>query len=264
VAALARHLAAGGDVNARTVYQSQLLHVAARHGRPSLVRLLLAQPGIHINSLDYGGMRRTPLHWACQRGDLQSVEALVTAGANTSVQGKSWQKLVQGRACGALVPSDSPPEECPADLCRNQTVRLALFQTPWSPEVHADFPDAFRAMARLLMLAATSSSATPPPPQHSQPQQHPRPQPQPQTHFQPQPQPQPQQQNSEPRTQQPQSEYRTQQPQQLYESPPEENGTVADGAAVGPSGAGGWPLSADVTRLIIAASAYPISKWVAN
>lgn len=41
----------------------------------------------------------------------------------SQVQGKSWQKLVQGRACGALVPSDSPPEECPADLCRNQTVR---------------------------------------------------------------------------------------------------------------------------------------------
>ena len=55
-AAVAQHLRAGGDVNARTVYQSQLLHVAARHGRPALVALLLAHPGVEIDSLDYVGL----------------------------------------------------------------------------------------------------------------------------------------------------------------------------------------------------------------
>lgn len=36
-----------------------------------------------------GGMRRTALHWACQKGDLQSVEALVAAGANAKVGQRS-------------------------------------------------------------------------------------------------------------------------------------------------------------------------------
>ena len=44
------------------------------------------------------------------------------------VQGKSWQGLVQGRACGRLVPSDSPPEETPSDLCRSHTVRCDAAQ----------------------------------------------------------------------------------------------------------------------------------------
>jgi Ankyrin repeat len=33
-----------------------------------------------------GGMRRTALHWACQRGDVKCVEALVAAGADTTVR----------------------------------------------------------------------------------------------------------------------------------------------------------------------------------
>lgn len=32
-----------------------------------------------------GGRRRTALHWACQRGDVKCVEALVAAGADTTV-----------------------------------------------------------------------------------------------------------------------------------------------------------------------------------
>ena len=78
-------LEAGGDVNGRTVYQSQLIHVAARYSQTNVLRVLLSAPGIDVNALDYGGMRRTGLHWACTNGDLPSVEALVDAGANTMV-----------------------------------------------------------------------------------------------------------------------------------------------------------------------------------
>jgi Ankyrin repeat len=48
-----QYLDAGGSVNARTVYQSQLLHVAARHGQLEILELLLAAPGIDIMALDY-------------------------------------------------------------------------------------------------------------------------------------------------------------------------------------------------------------------
>jgi hypothetical protein len=36
-----QYLEGGGSVNARTVYQSQLLHVAARHGQLGILELLL-------------------------------------------------------------------------------------------------------------------------------------------------------------------------------------------------------------------------------
>ena len=37
--------------------------------------------------------------------------------------------------------------------------RLALFRPPWTPENHGEFPDAFKAAAQVLVLAAGSSSA---------------------------------------------------------------------------------------------------------
>lgn len=46
------------------------------------------------------------------------------------MQGATWQKLVQGRACGRLVPSDSPSPESPADLCQDQTVRCDMRHFP--------------------------------------------------------------------------------------------------------------------------------------
>ena len=105
-----------------------------------------------------GGMRRTALHWACQHGDVKCVEALVAAGADTTVrsdstrssgctatsawylepsdivealysvlgaqvQGKSWSQLVQGQRCGQLLQSNSPSEHSPSDLCSNSFVR---------------------------------------------------------------------------------------------------------------------------------------------
>jgi Ankyrin repeat len=48
-----QYLEGGGNVNARTVYQSQLLHVAARHGQLGILELLLQAPGIDVMALDY-------------------------------------------------------------------------------------------------------------------------------------------------------------------------------------------------------------------
>lgn len=46
----------------RSVNQSTLLHCAAKLGHLQLAAALLAR-GADVNALDYGGMRRTPLHW---------------------------------------------------------------------------------------------------------------------------------------------------------------------------------------------------------
>ena len=48
-----QYLEGGGSVNARTVYQSQLLHVAARHGQLEVLEMLLRAPGIDVMALDY-------------------------------------------------------------------------------------------------------------------------------------------------------------------------------------------------------------------
>jgi ankyrin repeat protein len=37
--------------------------------------------------LDFGGMRRSPLHWACHGGHVALVELLLEAGADTTVGG---------------------------------------------------------------------------------------------------------------------------------------------------------------------------------
>lgn len=97
--------------------------------------------------------------------------------------------MVQGRRCGSLLQSNAPPEESPEDLCKTNLVRsapassacifrfqfaqarpafkgaeyvclcrLALLRPPWSPESHKDFPEEFRAVARLLVLAAGGRS----------------------------------------------------------------------------------------------------------
>jgi hypothetical protein len=74
------------SIDTRSVYQSTLLHTAAKHGHVELARALL-QRGAQVNLLDYGGMRRSPLHWACHGGHVALVEVLLEADADTSVGG---------------------------------------------------------------------------------------------------------------------------------------------------------------------------------
>ena len=63
-------LDAGLPVDARTVFQSTLLHIASRCGHWAAVELLLSR-GADVRAIDYGGMRRTALHWACQKGHIR-------------------------------------------------------------------------------------------------------------------------------------------------------------------------------------------------
>ena len=64
-------ISAGGDVNARTINQHTLLHVAARHGHPEVVCALL-HADADLDSLDYvrvyrwrGQGHETPHRVAC-------------------------------------------------------------------------------------------------------------------------------------------------------------------------------------------------------
>ncbi|KAK9819273.1 hypothetical protein WJX81_003636 [Elliptochloris bilobata] len=137
----------------RTIFQSELIHIAARNGHCVLLEELLKR-GADINALDFGGMRRTALHWACLMGHVDIVEQLIAHGADTKVQEKSWAKLVkEGQRCGKQIDNDAPLE-APEALCRNSAVRLALQRPPWTPSVHAQWPPRFRGVTRLLAAAS--------------------------------------------------------------------------------------------------------------
>ncbi|CAL8309147.1 unnamed protein product [Lota lota] len=66
------------DVNAVNSLQESLLHVAAEHGRLSLLGLILRR-GARLDLRDQEG--RTPLHRAANRGHGEVIRALVKAGA---------------------------------------------------------------------------------------------------------------------------------------------------------------------------------------
>lgn len=142
------------SIDARSLYQSTLMHTAAKQGHAELARRLL-QRGADVNALDFGGMRRTPLHWACKGGHVAMVELLVAAGADTAADGPCWSKLVQGQRCGNLIPRSSPTESVES-VCQTNAVRLALTQPPWEPSVHYMWPPRFKQAARLLLLASSS------------------------------------------------------------------------------------------------------------
>ena len=89
------------SIDTRSLYQSTLLHVAAKHGHVELARRLLAR-GADVNTLDFGGMRRSPLHWACKGGHVAMVELLMAAGADTKVRSVSEASLLAGLAVGTL------------------------------------------------------------------------------------------------------------------------------------------------------------------
>lgn len=58
------------------------LHWAAEKGRPSIVDLILQQPGVDVNAKLQG---HTALFAACQSADLETIEVLIKAGADPNV-----------------------------------------------------------------------------------------------------------------------------------------------------------------------------------
>ena len=140
---------------ARTTFQSGLLHLAAAAGAADTLRALLARPAFagRVADLDYGGLRRTPLHHACQRGHVACVEALLAAGADPELTGASLATLIQGAACGQLLDTRSPPAASPASLAASAAVQLVLDAPAWTRGTHRRWPPSFRAAVfELLML----------------------------------------------------------------------------------------------------------------
>ncbi len=75
----------GARVNGAVTNASKLspLHIAARHGHPGIVKLLI-DAGAQVNIVDSGS--RTPLHLASDSGYLDAAVELINAGADMAAQ----------------------------------------------------------------------------------------------------------------------------------------------------------------------------------
>lgn len=82
---------------------ASLLHCACGRGLPSLVSHLLGM-GMQVNALD--NMRRTPLHYACSSGDVDTVVLLLQHNASLTpdVYGKNPLQMVPAPKKASLIP----------------------------------------------------------------------------------------------------------------------------------------------------------------
>jgi ankyrin repeat protein len=75
-----------GILDARSRFQSTLLHIAAKCGHADLCRTLLSAGLCDVHAVDFGGMRRTALHWAIHEKHIHVIEVLMDAGADPKVR----------------------------------------------------------------------------------------------------------------------------------------------------------------------------------
>ena len=77
-------LAKGADVNARGSEGRGVLHHAAEDNQVGVIEFLAREAGVEVDWKGDGGI--TPLHIAAAKGHLPAVDALVAAGADTSLR----------------------------------------------------------------------------------------------------------------------------------------------------------------------------------
>ncbi|KAK3249840.1 hypothetical protein CYMTET_40750 [Cymbomonas tetramitiformis] len=84
---VARLLAEGADVNCVNEYGETPLHVSGIKGEMEVVNALLTA-GANVNAQTHSGqsLRMTPLHWFVYPGYTEGVQALIGAGANVNQQ----------------------------------------------------------------------------------------------------------------------------------------------------------------------------------
>ncbi len=134
--------AIGGTISLdrRTVYQSCLIHLAARKGRAGMLAFLL-ECGADVHAEDYGSLRKTALHWAVIEGWIQCAELLVAKGAtHQSALGMQHRTIFEFPK-----PSVDASEE-------SNVFALAVRRPRWTTTLHATYPRKFRDAMRALVL----------------------------------------------------------------------------------------------------------------
>jgi ankyrin repeat protein len=86
IEAVKQHLAAGADVNAKSVFGLTPLHRAASRGHKEIAELLIAN-GADVNAKDVNG--GTPLHYAASEGQNEIAELLIAEDADVNAKDKA-------------------------------------------------------------------------------------------------------------------------------------------------------------------------------
>ena len=149
-----------GIVNRRNVFQTCLIHVASKQGDSQMVDLLLSF-GADIDAIDYGGLRKTALHWAALSGHLQVVELLMSRlGTNNSSRmlmlmphsGRSWDELLDRAERHHVHVELSDAEGLLRVPVSDHLVRMAIARPKWTHETHKLWPDSFKASIKCFLL----------------------------------------------------------------------------------------------------------------
>lgn len=74
----------GGDLSSRNDQGLISLHAAAQGDQPSMIYYLVKNCGVCIDDQDDIG--NTALHWACSEGSINSLQFLISLGAEVNIQ----------------------------------------------------------------------------------------------------------------------------------------------------------------------------------
>ena len=89
IEAVKQHLAAGTDVNAKSVSGGTALHMAAWKGHKYLAELLIAK-GADVNA--YADSHATVLHQAATGGHKEIIELLIAEGADVNAKDEYYER----------------------------------------------------------------------------------------------------------------------------------------------------------------------------
>ena len=178
------------DLNSRDVFQSCLIHIAAKRGDYRVVSLLIDH-GANVLAVDFAGLRKTALHHAALLGGhkspystVRTCEVLVRAIESkkgdevgksevASVlqsmpwSGRSWKELIDKHGLDPILPPGSLALDDGRRPCaeafgsgearegeerENPLVVMAITQPKWTRETSKRFPEAMKRSVRALLL----------------------------------------------------------------------------------------------------------------
>ncbi len=142
---------------------SSLLPVAAYEGKTGIVRVLVLQYGVAVDHVD--NLRRTALHYASQRGDLETVCCLIQLGASHTFADLSGSTPLH-LACAAghqdvvqaLLEGDGTAGLGSLDACQRTPALVALYNKRFDLLLY--FLTSFRSLLKISQVDKHGHSLT--------------------------------------------------------------------------------------------------------
>jgi hypothetical protein len=160
IAEVKGYLADGVPVDTRGAYKYTALHLAGKH-EPEVVKVLL-EAGADVNAQDNSGF--TPLQFATQHGNLESVNLMIDAGADVNRENRGGYTALlhacwhgQGKVAKRLLDAGADP------FHRNHQNMTALMTVRWKTKANRFDYQGVKIAAILETRAPGTDSTLAPP-----------------------------------------------------------------------------------------------------